>query len=58
MKEWIAILVALVNNETSYDHGTRSENEMKVASSEAKIEIQSDARWNELVELGEIFGNS
>lgn len=58
MQDWIGILVAFVNDDTAYDHGTKAEGEMKVATPEAKIEIQSDPRWDELVRLGEVFGKS
>lgn len=58
MDDWIKILVAFVKVDTSYEHGTKSENEMKMATPEAKIEIRPDSRWDELVRLGELFGKS
>lgn len=58
MQDWIGILVAFVKDDTNYVYGTKTEMEMKVATPEAKIEIQTDPRWDELVRLGEVFGKS
>lgn len=58
MQDWIGMLVAFVKDDATYDFGTRNEMEMKVATPEGKIEIQSDPRWDELVRLGEVFGKS
>lgn len=58
MDDWIKILVALVTDDPTYDFGTKTEKDMKVATPEAEIEIREDERWDELVRLGEIFGRS
>lgn len=58
MDEWIKMLVALVQDDSSYDFGTKTEKDLKVATPEATIEIRPDDRWDELVKLGEIFGKS
>lgn len=58
MDDWIKILLALVKDDSSYEYGTKTEKEMKVATPEANIEILPDERWDELVKLGEIFGKS
>lgn len=58
MQNWIDNLVAFVKNDTNYSYGTKAEQEMKMATPEAQIEIRPDPRWDELVRLGEIFGKS
>lgn len=55
MDEWIKILVAFVQNDRSYSFGTKSLDEMKVATPSATVEVQRDSRWQDLVRLGEIF---
>lgn len=58
MEKWIDTLIALVKDEADYDHGTRTVKEVVMATPEAEIEVRLDPRWDELVKLGEIFGNS
>lgn len=58
MDDWIKVLVALVQNDPNYRHGTETEREMKVATPEAKIEVLADDRWDALIELGEKLGKS
>lgn len=58
MQKWIDTLIALVKDEPDYDHGTRTVKEVVMATPEAEIEVRLDPRWDELVKLGEIFGNS
>lgn len=58
MGEWIKILVGFVQSDPDYQFGTKSERDLKVATPEAKIEILPDDRWDELVNLGDIFGKS
>ncbi|CCF43084.1 hypothetical protein CH063_12891 [Colletotrichum higginsianum] len=55
MEEWIETLVAFVNGSDTYEHGTRTVEEMKVMTPEGTIEIRPDNRWDELVSLGKIF---
>ena len=56
MEGWIEAFVAFVNDK-EYQYGTNSIDEMRVVTPEGKIEIQKDARWNELIKLGEVFAN-
>ncbi|KAH8895552.1 alpha/beta-hydrolase [Thozetella sp. PMI_491] len=58
MQDWIRILVALVQDDSSYDFGTTTVDQFKVATPDASIEIRSDPRWDELVTLGQIFGKA
>ncbi|KAJ4156511.1 hypothetical protein NW754_008145 [Fusarium falciforme] len=55
MTDWIRILVAFVNNDETYDYGTKTVQEMKVITPEGTIEVQKDQRWDELVRIGNIF---
>ncbi|KAH7165431.1 Alpha/Beta hydrolase protein [Dactylonectria macrodidyma] len=55
MKEWIEILVAFVNHCEEYDFGTRKLDEMKVVTSQAKIEVEKDERWDEILRIGKVF---
>lgn len=57
MENWIKNLVAFVNEDQEYDFGTKSIDEMKVATAEGTIEIQKDVRWGDLVKLGEVFAD-
>lgn len=58
MEDWIQILTAFVNDDKSYKFGTTSIAQMKVMTPEGKIEIRSDERWEELVNLGRIFAGN
>lgn len=58
MKDWIQMLTAFVNDDKRYKLGTTSIDQMKVMTPEAKIEIRSDERWEELVKLGRIFAGN
>jgi uncharacterized protein YaiE (UPF0345 family) len=55
MEDWIKILVAFVNDDSDYDFGTKTVEQMIVATPEGRIEMQHDRRWDELERLGEIF---
>lgn len=57
LEDWISLLVAFVNNDSSYDFGTTSIEQMKVATPRATIEVQQDLQWKDLVELGAIFAS-
>jgi uncharacterized protein YaiE (UPF0345 family) len=57
MEDWIKNLVAFVQVDHRYDFGTKSIDEMKVATPEGTIEIQKDTRWGDLVKLGEVFAD-
>jgi len=57
MKGWIRDLVAFVNDEKEYKYGTAEIDDYKVATPEAKIEIQKDTRWKELLDLAKIFNS-
>jgi hypothetical protein len=57
MQDWIKVLVAFVHDDQEYDFGTKSIDEMKVATPEGIIEIQKDVRWDGLVKLGEVFAD-
>lgn len=54
MQDWIKILVAFVNDE-EYNFGTKTLQEMKVATARGEIEIQGDERWEELLRISEVF---
>ncbi|KAL4882037.1 Alpha/Beta hydrolase protein [Aspergillus karnatakaensis] len=58
MHSWIQDLVAFVNDDRGYVYGTKSADEVKVATKEGKIEIQNDTRWKELLELMDVFAGS
>lgn len=55
MEDWIRILAAFVNDDESYDFGTRDVEDMKVITPAGSIKTQRDGRWDELIEIGEIF---
>jgi uncharacterized protein YaiE (UPF0345 family) len=57
MQEWIDVLIAFAHDERKYDFGTRSIDEMKVVTSNDKIEIQKDNKWDHLVKLSELFAS-
>ena len=57
MEDWIRNFVAFVQDDQEYDFGTKAIDEMKVATQQGCIEIQQDARWGELVKLGEVFAD-
>jgi hypothetical protein len=58
MKDWIRDLVAFVGNEKEYKYGTAEIDEFKIATPEAKIEIQKDTRWKELLHLAQVFNGN
>ena len=58
MKGWIRDLVAFVGDEKEYKYGTVDIDDYKVATPEAKIEIEKDSRWKELLHLAEIFSGN
>ncbi|EOO00499.1 putative carboxylesterase-lipase family protein [Phaeoacremonium minimum UCRPA7] len=55
MDEWIEILVAFVKDDKNYVFGTKSAAEMKVATSDAAIEIEFDEKFEKLATLGDVF---
>jgi uncharacterized protein YaiE (UPF0345 family) len=55
MKDWIDILVAFVNDDTTYPFGTTKVEQLKVISPAGSIEIQEDSRWTNLIAIGKIF---
>lgn len=57
MEDWIALFVAFINDDQTYEFGTNSIDEMKVVTPECNIEIQKDGRWERLVRLGEVFAD-
>ena len=57
MEDWIERFAAFVNDDQGYEYGTNSIDEMMVATSDCKIEIEKDERWSDLVKLGAIFAN-
>lgn len=57
LEEWILMLVAFVDNDSTYSHGINSVTEMKVATADCTVEVEEDVRWKELVELGALFAS-
>lgn len=57
MEDWIEAFVAFVNDDQEYDYGTRSIDDMVVATPACKIDVERDERWSDLVKLGEIFAD-
>lgn len=55
MREWAQILVAFVNDDQEYDFGTKEKSQVKVITSEGRIEIQEDPRWDELIRRAQVF---
>ena len=55
MKEWIGILVAFVNGDSSYDFGTANVEELKTVTPAGTIETRPDTRWAELIAVGKVF---
>lgn len=55
MEDWIRILVAFVNDEDSFEFGTQAVQEMRVVTPQGTIEVQKDERWDELIQIGDIF---
>lgn len=51
-------MVALVKGDSRYDFGTKTEQDIKVATPQAKIDVQPDFRWEELLRLGELIGKT
>ena len=58
MEEWIRILVAFVDDDPNYDFGTRSIRQVKVATPERKVEVQEDERWDQLLDLSNVFARN
>ena len=56
MEEWIQAFVAFVHD-SEYDYGTRTIDDIKVATPDCKIQVEKDERWLDLVKLGHIFAN-
>jgi hypothetical protein len=57
MEQWAGILVAFVNDDQSYDFGTKEVHEVKIASPEGNMEIAKDERWEDLLKLNHIFAS-
>lgn len=55
MKGWISDLTAFVQNDERYTYGTKAIDEFKVVTSEGRIIVQRDERWNELLGLAAVF---
>lgn len=55
MDQWIQILVAFVNDDKTYDFGTKAIDEYKALTPDMKIEVKKDARYEELKALGKLF---
>ncbi|KAH6653227.1 Alpha/Beta hydrolase protein [Truncatella angustata] len=55
MNDWIRDLRAFVHNEEGYEYGTSQADDLKVMTSEGQLEIQKDARWQELLQVMRLF---
>ncbi|KAF9890763.1 hypothetical protein FE257_005632 [Aspergillus nanangensis] len=55
MDDWVKDLAAFVGDDRGHSYGTEAKNEMKVVTPRGTIEVQQDARWEELLELMGIF---
>ncbi|CAG7564443.1 unnamed protein product [Fusarium equiseti] len=55
MDEWITDLRAFVNDEPDYDYGTAGATEYKVMQPRGTIGIETDGRWEELLQVMDIF---
>lgn len=58
MKDWIKLLAAFVQDDRDYKHGTTTPDEMVVMTADRRIEVQKDARWHELLEVGRGFAGT
>lgn len=55
MDEWISDLRAFVNDEEDHDYGTSEATEYKVMQPQGTIGIETDGRWEELLQVMDIF---
>lgn len=55
MDKWIADLRAFVNDEPDYEYGTAEATEYKVMQPQGTIGIETDGRWEELLQVMDIF---
>ncbi|GMG52688.1 unnamed protein product [Aspergillus oryzae var. brunneus] len=55
MNNWIHDLVAFVNGDNDHSYGTKECDEYKVMTPDGNIEIQKDPRWDELLNLMDVF---
>ncbi|KAM0238443.1 hypothetical protein ACHAPO_003408 [Fusarium lateritium] len=55
MDEWISDLRAFVNDEDGHDYGTSQATEYKVMQPQGTIGIETDGRWEELLQVMDIF---
>jgi hypothetical protein len=55
LNEWIHDLRAFVHNEDNYHYGTSKDDDLKVMTAEGKIEVRKDCRWEELLQVMNIF---
>lgn len=55
MDKWITDLRAFVNDEPDYDYGTAEATEYKVMQPQGTIGIETDDRWEELLQVMDIF---
>jgi hypothetical protein len=55
MDTWIRDLRAFVNDEEGYMYGTELTTEYKVMQAQGTIGIERDGRWEELLQVMDIF---
>jgi hypothetical protein len=55
MDAWIRDLRAFVNDEEGYMYGTELTTEYKVMQPQGTIAIERDGRWEELLQVMDIF---
>ncbi|KAH6682703.1 carboxylesterase [Halenospora varia] len=55
MEDWIADLSSFLRGGKDFIYGTSKPEEYKVVTPDGKIEIQRDSRWEELLELADVF---
>jgi hypothetical protein len=57
MEDWTADLNAFVAGDNSYKYGTSEADDWKVITPDGTIVVEKDARWNELLVLGDVFSS-
>ena len=58
MEDWIADLKAFLHDDKNFEYGTELPEDFKVVTPAGKIEIRTDERWEELLELADIFSGA
>ena len=58
MGDWILDLKMFLEDNKEYKYGTNQPDEYKVITPKGRIEIQKDPRWEELLELADVFSGS